>query len=202
MSSGGGFAGFNFFEDPDDGDTAEAEESEPSEDVDEGPVEGLLAELEVELSAGCGEGVGGTVVAGDGSPRSGDGVLKGLAGLGDGVDDVVLVGVGAAGEESFGDGDADRSADVTHEVEEAAGVADLFDVEGAVGGGGDGDEDEGERESGDKDGQKQGGGRDAESDVAEVEGGEAEDAEAEGEEETRVDFVGEESDHGHAADSA
>ena len=100
---------------------------------------------------------------------------------------------GAAGEQRLRDGDADGAADVAHEVEEAAGVADLVVVERAVGGGGDGDEDEAEAEAGDEDGEKQGGGGDVEGDVAEVEGGEAEGEEAEGEEPARVDFVGEDS---------
>ncbi len=88
----------------------------------------------------------------------------------------------AAGEERLGDGDADGTAYVAHQVEEAAGVADLFVVERAVGGGANGDKDEAETEAGDEDWEEKRGGGDVEGDVAKVEGGEAEGEEAEGEE--------------------
>ena len=52
VGSGGGFAGFYFFEEPDDADAEEAEEGEPAEDVDEGPVGGLALELLVERGLG------------------------------------------------------------------------------------------------------------------------------------------------------
>src|SRR5438034_1279764 len=73
--------------------------------------------------------------------------------------------------------------------EEAAGVADLFVVEGAVGGGANGNEDKAEAEAGDEDGEEKGGGGDVEGNVAEVEGGEAEGEEAEGEQVARIYFV-------------
>src|SRR5229473_2700217 len=113
MGSGGGFAGFYFFEEPDDAYAEEAEEGEPAEDVDEGPVGGLALELTVE--GGCGRvcGVGFAEVGGEG----------------DGVDDLVLVDGAAAGEQRGGDGDADGAADVAHEVEYAGGVADLVVAE-------------------------------------------------------------------------
>ena len=146
-------------------------------------------ELLVERGLGGGRRVGGAegAGAGDSLQRLPSGVLELLAGAGDVVDDLVLMDVGAAGEQGVGDGDADGAADVAHEVEEAAGVADLLVVERAVGGGADGDEDEAEAEAGDEDGQEQGGGGDVEGDVAEVEGGEAEGEEAEGEQVARVD---------------
>ena len=43
VDSGWGFAGLYFFEEPDGADAGDAEDGEPTEDVDEGPVEGLLA---------------------------------------------------------------------------------------------------------------------------------------------------------------
>jgi len=43
VDAGGGLAGFYFFEEPDEEDAGYAEEGEPAEDVDEGPVGGLLA---------------------------------------------------------------------------------------------------------------------------------------------------------------
>ena len=72
--------------------------------------------------------------------------------------------VGATGEQGGGDGDADGASDVAHEVEDAAGVADLFGAQSPVGGSGDGDEDEAEAESGDEDGQEERGGGDIEGD--------------------------------------
>jgi len=128
--------------------------------------------------------------------------LKLLAGAGNRVDDEVLVDVGAAGKQGGGDGDANGAADVAHQVEEAAGVADLFRVECAIGGGADGNEDETETEAGDEDGEEQCGGGDLEGDVAEVESGEAEGEEAEGEKVAGIDLVGEVADDGHAADCA
>src|ERR1039458_6552047 len=109
---------------------------------------------------------------------------------------------GAAGEQGLGDGDADRSADVAHEVEEAAGIANLLVAQSAVGGGGDGDKDERQGESCNENREQQGGGGDVEVDAAEVERGEAEDSESEGEQVARVDLVGEIADDGHAADGA
>ncbi len=206
VGSGGGFAGFYFFEEPDDADAQEAEEREPAEDVDEGPEQGLALELLVHRCLGGGEAVGGAEgSAADAAEESLQGtelVLELLAGDGDGVDDLVLMNGSAAGEEGGGDRDSDASADVAHEVEDAAGVADLLVVERAVGGDVDGDEDEGEAEAGDEDGQEECGGRDVRGDVAEVEGGEAEGDEAKGEEVTGIYFAGEVADDGHAADGA
>src|SRR5205823_13628034 len=103
--------------------------------------------------------------------------------------DLVLMDGAATGEEGLGDGDADGDADDAHEIEEAAGVADLFVVEGAVGGGAKGNEDKAEAEAGDEDGEVEGGGGDVEGNVADVEGGEAEGEEAEGEQVARIYFV-------------
>ncbi len=100
VGSGGGFAGFYFFEEPDDSYTEEAEEGEPAEDVDEGPVGGLAAELAVESGLGGREGVGGAEVGGEEVLEIAEGVLELLAGLRDGVEDLVLVDGGATGEES------------------------------------------------------------------------------------------------------
>ena len=66
MGSGGGFAGFYFFEEPDDADAEEAEEREPAEDVDEGPVGGLALQLPVEAWPGRGRAaLAGAEVAGE-----------------------------------------------------------------------------------------------------------------------------------------
>ena len=43
MDAGRGLAGFYFLEEPDQDDAGEAKEGQPAEDVDEGPVGGLLA---------------------------------------------------------------------------------------------------------------------------------------------------------------
>jgi len=152
VGSGGAFAWFYFLEEPDDDDAGEAEEGEPAEDVDEGPGGGLAEELVVEGGAGGEEGVvgahGGSEgvlgVAEEGSGYGSGGVYAALAedASGAGVEDFGLVDGGAAGEEGGGDGDADAAADVSHEVEDAGGVADLLVVQRAVGGGADGDEDE------------------------------------------------------------
>jgi len=117
-------------------------------------------------------------------------VLELQAGLGYGVDDVILMRGGAAGEQGGGDGDADGAANVAHEIEEAAGVADLVVAQGSVGLGGDGHEDKAEGEAGDEDGNEERGGRDVWREVAEVERGEAEDEEAEGEQVAGVGAVG------------
>ncbi len=85
-------------------------------------------------------------------------VLELLAGAGNGVNDLVLMDGAAASEKSFRDGDADGAADVAHQVEEAAGVADLTGLQCAVGGGADGDEDEAQSETGDEDGEEECGG--------------------------------------------
>ncbi len=135
----------------------------------------------VEVGVGGWGGVGGAEVGGEEALGVVQGVLVGSAGLRHVVGEVVLVGVGAAGEEGGGDGDADGTSDVAHEVEEAAGVADLLVGERAVGGGVDGHEDEAETEAGDEDGDEERPGRDVERDGAEVERGEAEGDEAEGE---------------------
>ncbi len=162
MGSGGGFAGFYFFEEPDDAYAEEAEKGEPAKDVDEGPVGGLALELLVECGLGWGESVGGAEGTAAGTTevvlKGVEAVLELLAGAGNGVDDLVLVDGAAAGEQRGGDGDADGAADVAHEVEYAGGVADLVVAEGAVGGGADGDEDEAETEAGDEDGEKKCGG--------------------------------------------
>ena len=63
----------------------------------------------VEGGLGGGEGVGGAEVRGEGVLEVADGVLELLAGLRDGVEDLVLVDGGAAGEQGGGDGDADAS---------------------------------------------------------------------------------------------
>ena len=130
MGAGWGFAGFYFFEEPDYSYAEEAEQREPAEDVDEGPVGGLAAELLVDHCLRGGEGVGWAEGAAAGGAeealKSGELILELLAGDGDGVDDQILVDGAATGEERLGDGDADGAADVAHKVEEAAGVADLF----------------------------------------------------------------------------
>src|SRR5271170_5928648 len=108
----------------------------------------------------------------------------------------------ATRQERLGDGDADGAADVAHEVEDAAGVAELLVVQGPVSCDVDRDEDEGEAEASDEDGGQEGGGGDVQRDVAEVESCEAEGDEADGEEVTRVDLVGEVADERQAADGA
>ncbi len=55
VGSGGGFAGFDFLEEPDAADAGEEDDGEPAEDIDEGPVEGLSLELLVEEALGHGE---------------------------------------------------------------------------------------------------------------------------------------------------
>ena len=159
-------------------------------------------ELSVEEGLGGVEGVGGTEGVGEGVLCAGERVLEGTAGEWYGVEDLVLVDGGVAGEQRSGQRDSDGASDVSHEVEETAGAAHLFVAQGAVGGDGDGDEDEAEAEAGDEDGQEQGGGGDGEGDVAEVESGEAEDGESEGEEIAGVNPVGEVSDGGQSADGS
>src|SRR5580704_5337281 len=189
VGSGGAFAGLYFFEEPDDADAEEAEEREPAEDVDEGPVGSLTSELLVERGLGGAQSVGVTEPAGEKLSRGLHRVLKLLASDGDGVDDLVLVDGTAAGEECLSDGDADAATHVAHQVEEAAGVADLLVVERTVGCSANGDEDEAEAEAGDEDGEEKSGGREVQGDIAEVKRGEAEGEEAEGEEDARIYFV-------------
>ena len=128
--------------------------------------------------------------------------MKLLAGARNVVGDEILMDVGAAGEQGGGDGDADGAANVAHEVEEAAAVADLFGIKSAIRRGADGDEDEAETKASDEDGKKQGGWGDVEGNVAEVESSETEGEEAEGEKVAWVDLVGEVADDRHAADCA
>src|ERR1700761_7022302 len=135
MSAGGRLAGLDLLEGPDDSDAHEAEQREPAEDIYEGPECGLAAELLIERGLGRGCGVGRTEGVGECVLRGVEGVLELLAGDRYGVEDLVLVDVGAAGEQGAGDGDADGAADVTHEVEDAGRVADLVVAERAVSGG-------------------------------------------------------------------
>ena len=128
MGAGGGFAGLYFFEEPDDSYAEEAEEREPAEDVYEGPVGSLTLELAVEGCLRRSEGVGGAEGVGEELLQVAEGVLELLASPGNVVGDQVLMDGGTAGEEGLGYGDSDAAADVAHEVEEAAGVADLFRV--------------------------------------------------------------------------
>jgi hypothetical protein len=59
VSAGGGFfAGFDFAEEPDQAEAEEAEQGGPAKDVDEGPEQGLAAELLVDLALCSGRGVG------------------------------------------------------------------------------------------------------------------------------------------------
>jgi len=162
----------------------------------------LAAELLVEGGLG---GIGGVRLAVGVSEELGhatETVLKLLAGARNVVDDEILMNVGAAGEQGGGYGDADGAANVAHEIEEAAAVADLFGIKSAVSRCADGDEDEAETKASDEDGEKQGGGGDVEGNVAEVESRETEGEEAEGEKVAWVDFVGEVADDRHAADCA
>ena len=62
----GGFAGFHFLEEPDDDHAEEAEEREPAKNVDEGPCGGLALKLLVEAGLRGGEGVGVSIVGGEG----------------------------------------------------------------------------------------------------------------------------------------
>src|SRR5438445_3128032 len=103
VGSGGGFAGFYFFEEPDDAYAEEAEEGEPAEDVDEGPVGGLALQLQIESGLGGIGGVGLAEVAGEAAGQTVERVLELLAGERDGVDDLVLMNGAAAGEEGLGD---------------------------------------------------------------------------------------------------
>ena len=128
MGAGWGFAGFYLFEEPDDAYAEEAEEREPAEDVDEGPERGLATELLVECGLGGIDGVRLSVGVSQELGHAAEGVLKLLASARDIVDDLILMDVGAAGEQGGGDGDANGASDVAHEVEETAGVADLFRV--------------------------------------------------------------------------
>ena len=169
---------------------------------DEGPERGLAVELSVEEGLGGVEGVGGAEGVGEGVLGAGERVLEGTAGEWYGVEDLVLVGGGVAGEQRRGQRDSDGASDVSHEIEDAAGAAHLLVAEGPVGGDVDGDEDKAEAEAGDHDGQEQGGGGDGEGGVAEVEGGEAEDGESEGEQVARIDAAGEVADGGQAADGS
>src|ERR1017187_2340962 len=202
VGAGRGSARFDFLEQPRHGEAHKAEDRQPAEDVDEGPEGGLAAELAVDRCLGGGQRVGGSEDVSESVACAGEGVLKLPPCDGNAVEHLVLMHRGAAGEQRLGDGDSDGSADVAHEVEEAARVADLFIAQGSIGGDADGNEDKAEAEAGDQDGQKQRGGGDGESHVAKVEGGEAEDAESETEEITRIDLVGEISDDRHAADGA
>ena len=169
---------------------------------DEGPERGLAVEFSVEEGLGGVEGVGGAEGVGECVLGAGKGVLEGTAGERDGVENLVLVDGGVAGEEGCGQRDSDGATDVAHEVEDSAGAAHLLVAQGAGGGDGDGDEDKAEAEAGDHDGDEQGGGGDGEGDVAEVESGEAEDGESEGEEIARIDAVGEVADGWQSADGS
>jgi hypothetical protein len=158
VSSGGAFAGLHLFEEPNDADAEEAEQREPAEDVNKGPVGGLAAQLLIHRRLGGGKGVGSAEGAATWATTT-EVALKGLelilellAGARDGVDDLILVDSAAAGQERLRDGDTDGAADVAHEVEQAAGVADLFVVECAVGSGANGNEDKAEAEASDEDG--------------------------------------------------
>ena len=131
-----------------------------------------------------------------------DAVLEVLASLGNGVDDQVLVDSTTPGEQGRRQRDADGPADVSHQVEKSAGVADLLVAQGAVGRGIDGHEDEAEAESGDQNRQKKRRGRYIEGDGPEVEGGESEDEEPEGEEVAGVGLVRQITDDGHSADGS
>src|SRR6185312_1211695 len=126
-------------------------------------------------------GIGVAEVAGKGMSGRGEAVLEVLAGLRNCVGDEVLMDIRASNQQRGGERDADGAADVAHEIEETAGVADLLVAQCAVGSGVDGHEDKAETESGDENGQQQGRWRDVERDGAEVERGESEGEETKGE---------------------
>ena len=88
-----------------------------------------------------------------------DGVLELLTAPWHGVDDLVLVDCRAARQQGGCDGDSDGPTYVTHQVEDAAGIPDLFVLQRAIGRCADGDEDKTQSKTSDEDWQEERRGR-------------------------------------------
>lgn len=155
MSAGWTATRLYLLEEPDHDNAGEAEQREPAEDIDEGPTERLALKLPVEHGLRWMSSVRVTEEAAERVGSGSETVLEVLASLRDGIGHEVLMNVAAAGQQGRSERYTDRSSDVSHEVEESAGIADLLIVQGAVSGGIDRDEDEAKAESGDEDGEEQ-----------------------------------------------
>ena len=127
-------------------------------------------------------------------------ILKLLPRLGNGVDDQVLMDGSTSCKQGRRYRDPDRTSHVAHQVEEAAGISDLFVGKGTVSGSGNRNKDEAKPKTGDENRNQQRVRGDVEGDLAKIKGHHPEENESEREQVAGVNPVGEVSDDRHPAD--
>src|SRR6185312_9830476 len=132
MRSGGAFARLYLFEEPDNDHAEKTKQRKPTEDVHEGPAQSLAHQLAVEIGLRGMQRVGLAKRVGESVPHIRDSGFEGLSGLRYLVENLVLMDGGAAREQGGGYRNAYGTTDVAHQVEDAAGVADLFVFQSAV----------------------------------------------------------------------